>query len=1232
MELLVYTFVGLFLLLFPIVVLLAALVRNSRRLRELETHISPLSLACNRLERQQKELQNELRALRELLQPSTAQPSPEAVPAEKPAVAAEAAPPPKPTPVVIPEKAVEASPLPPPLPVRQPVVISMEAAPRKAPPTEPQPPRPPAPPVPTRKTPSFDWEGLVGVKLFSWIAGVALLLAAVFFLRYSIDRGWLMPPVRMAIGILVGIGLLVLCELKTARRYPVTANAMDASAIAILFSTFFAARALWNLIDVVPAFVLMVLVTAVAVLLSIRRDSMFIALLGLVGGFATPALLSTGENRPISLFSYLLLLNAGLAWVATKKKWPLLTTLSLVVTTLYQWTWVMKFLTASQFPIAVGIFLVFPILAFVALAIGQAEKPQKGWISLQGQTANLSALLPLLFIIYAASVPAYGRRYILLFSFLFLLDAGLFAVAAARGPEILHRIGALSTILVYAIWFLFSYESLAWPAVLLFVALFVLFYLAAPFIARRFGSNLRDTGGRVVFAAPLLLFTFPVLAAVEPNCAEPGLLFGSLFLLMAAASAYAIFAEAGAIYFLAAFIAIVAEAVWSSKYLTPEHLLPGLALYGIFGLFYLGVPLLARRWNKTLRPEAAGMVVLLVSLALLFFLAAGPVASAAVWGLALLLLIMNTGLFLHGSVCRLPLLATAGIVLSWMILGVLWASVSLASMLIPALVVVAGFALLAMAGNLWLQKHASGAEAGLVGNGIFLGLAGHLFLFVVAVEPTLSIPPWPLLVVLLVLDLSIGAAALYTRRNDLHLASMVASAFILANWVPAAGVAPWPGVAILSAGALVLFSIFLIYLAGSIGIEVVPFARTAAITVLLAQLVAILAGMQPGCPGVGFLIAAHLAFLIALLGIASFSGKHVLAVIAVVPTAIAVSLWMSAHAGPDFWQQQLLFSSAIYLVFLCYPLLLGRRAGRSLGPYLAAVLSSAPFFFQARHSMIQAGWEGYIGILPVSQALLMALLVMKLLSVDRRGEQAPGRLALVAGAGLAFVTVAIPLQLEKEWITVGWALQGAALAWLFRKIPHRGLLYATSGLFTAVFVRLALNPSVLTYEPRGAIRIWNWYLYTYLVSAAAMILAGWLLAKTKDSLSSRLPRVSKLLSAGGAILLFLLLNIEIADYYSAGATITFNFSATLAQDLTYTLGWALFAVALLAVGIVIHSQPARIAALGLLVATILKCFLHDLARLGGLYRIMSFVGLAICLALVAIALQKFVLSLREERN
>jgi len=130
-----------------------------------------------------------------------------------------------------------------------------------------------------------------------------------------------------------------------------------------------------------------------------------------------------------------------------------------------------------------------------------------------------------------------------------------------------------------------------------------------------------------------------------------------------------------------------------------------------------------------------------------------------------------------------------------------------------------------------------------------------------------------------------------------------------------------------------------------------------------------------------------------------------------------------------------------------------------------------------------------------------------------------------------------------------------------------------------VFARLAIESGGLLLSARGSQPFWNWYLYTYLISALALILAGWLLSKTSDRFMKGWPRASYLLPAGGVLLLFLLLNIEISDFYSVGERITFTFTATLAQDLTYTLGWALFAVALLTAGIAISSRPARIAAL-----------------------------------------------------
>lgn len=181
------------------------------------------------------------------------------------------------------------------------------------------------------------------------------------------------------------------------------------------------------------------------------------------------------------------------------------------------------------------------------------------------------------------------------------------------------------------------------------------------------------------------------------------------------------------------------------------------------------------------------------------------------------------------------------------------------------------------------------------------------------------------------------------------------------------------------------------------------------------------------------------------------------------------------------------------------------------------------------------------------------------------------------------------------------------------------LLWAQA-LLGVAFIRLALNPAVLSYHPKSEIPIVNWYLYAYLAVAAACFVAAHFFPRTMTKQIAGA-------CAAGAALLFLLLNIEIADFYSHGSALTFNFfSSSLAQDLTYTIGWALFAVALLIAGITLRARPARVAAIVLLAATVLKCFLHDLDRLGGLYRVGSLLGLAISLVMVGVLLQKFVMA------
>jgi len=346
---------------------------------------------------------------------------------------------------------------------------------------------------------------------------------------------------------------------------------------------------------------------------------------------------------------------------------------------------------------------------------------------------------------------------------------------------------------------------------------------------------------------------------------------------------------------------------------------------------------------------------------------------------------------------------------------------------------------------------------------------------------------------------------------------------------------------------------------------------------------------------------------------------------AVLPVWLAAGTWQATqHPEPAAWVWLMTLAAATYAVCAGYPFVLGRRARESRDPFLTAILGSAFFFFAARGALKQGGLLQFAGAVPVFEAAVMAMLLRQLLRLEPSGARDLGRLALVAATALGFATVAIPLQLNHQWITIGWALEGAALAWTYRRIPHRGLLVWGFGLLAVVFVRLALNPAIFIYEPRGY-RVFNWYLYAYVICGAAMFLAAWWYSKTEDRLIDWLPRASSLLPAAGVILLFLLLNIEIADYYATGPEITFRFGVDVAQDLTYTIGWLLFGLILLTAGIYLDNRPGRITAVALVAVTAFKAFLYDMRSLGGLYRVFSLVGLAVSLALVALALQRFVL-------
>jgi uncharacterized membrane protein len=336
----------------------------------------------------------------------------------------------------------------------------------------------------------------------------------------------------------------------------------------------------------------------------------------------------------------------------------------------------------------------------------------------------------------------------------------------------------------------------------------------------------------------------------------------------------------------------------------------------------------------------------------------------------------------------------------------------------------------------------------------------------------------------------------------------------------------------------------------------------------------------------------------------------------------AAAQWADGDLSVE-WVRLLVLAFAMYAVFTAYPIVVGSRARGERDPYLAAVLGSVMFFFAARAALVAGGFTWMVGALPVFEGAVMALLLRQLLQIEPTGQRDLGRLALVAGSALAFVTVAIPLQLERQWITIGWALEGVALLWLFHRVPHNGLRLAGVALLITSFVRLTFNPAVLHYHARAAGPIFNWYLYAYGITSACLFAGAQLLAPPRHLLLGSNART--MLSTLGTLLAFLLLNIEIADYFTeAGATVlTFEFSGNLACDMTYSIAWGAFALGLVIAGIWKKIRAARYAGVALLCATLLKLFFHDLARLQALYRIGALLGLAITAIAASFLYQRF---------
>lgn len=248
------------------------------------------------------------------------------------------------------------------------------AAPPTAPPVPPVSPAitPPAGPMPAERR--VNWEAVIGGNWLNRIGVVVLLLAGAFLAHLAWQRNWVSPPIQTGMIFIVGAALLVGGEIYQRRGVKIFAQGLTSLGIFALYAGGFVGYHLHHLLSTNATFAVFSVITAVSFLLAARTNSVAVVLLGMLGGYLTPVIVSTGQNALVELFTYVLFLNAAIAATSITKQWDFLQLIAFIATAAMFIGWGIKFYDAPQrwtvetlLAVHAGLFIVAGLFPYLVL-------------------------------------------------------------------------------------------------------------------------------------------------------------------------------------------------------------------------------------------------------------------------------------------------------------------------------------------------------------------------------------------------------------------------------------------------------------------------------------------------------------------------------------------------------------------------------------------------------------------------------------------------------------------------------------------------------------------------------------------------------------------------------------------------------------------------------------------------------------------------------------------------
>ena len=353
-------------------------------------------------------------------------------------------------------------------------------------------------------------------------------------------------------------------------------------------------------------------------------------------------------------------------------------------------------------------------------------------------------------------------------------------------------------------------------------------------------------------------------------------------------------------------------------------------------------------------------------------------------------------------------------------------------------------------------------------------------------------------------------------------------------------------------------------------------------------------------------------------------------------TLILYLAWYAEYYSRSQFATTLVFASIFFAIFAVAPIFMLRQEhGAGMMPLALAFVNAATFFLQAYAMISDISNTAMAWFSLVLAAVYLGLNQFRPRSSDQAAEHNLKLMHLALAIGL--ITVAIPIRLEAQWITIGWFVESAVLLWLGGRIKSDLLnIFALTALVLGVG-RLLFYDNFVTDT-----LIFNMRMATYVVAIVVLAFVAYQASKIEREQAQTVGAMA--IVALNALAL-VALSYEIHDYYSRQLAIGFPAPALLrpehwsemrsieiARGFTYSALFMAYGAMLMVVGFLRNSAFVRWQALVLIAATIVKVFIYDVSQLDRVYRILSFGVLGILLLAISFAYQRDWLKLSTKRT